>query len=412
MASNRVADFRPLFTLIFLLLLLRMGSGAFKSDAIGSLNFVFSFLYVLPVIVLMAIVVKVPRRLLYLVLLLAVSLSLSLLGDSFGFHGLFQYLNASVRYVLPLVTFYYVWAEYKADGGLLRGRFAGRYLILFSFMALASALAVLVGNYREIQGEFRLEYPFENPNTLGIFYAVAAWLSYLYLKAGVSARHKMPLMACYFISVVFVVLSGSLNGMAIVVVNIAYVVYMRPGYRVFKLLGFIVLLCLAYFYVDFEGILGRLDKVIFSIDWTSPTSGGSSLVWRLQTWILYVSEIGIADFFVGRGPGASRVWFEAWAPGYQRYSVGDIPGTHNDYLMIFFDFGLVGFFVFFIMFFSFYKKAIRMREGGLVAFSVAILLSMFFDNILDSILMVYLLYFSLPYIFERQRVDGSARSEV
>lgn len=394
--KNYDPNLRYILKLVFFTLCMRLMAGIFKSFAPDYINLVLSAAFLLPFFMLLYLDRWLSREILLISYMIVGLFFASLARNGFGVSGLLEQANMASRYALPMAAIYYASFEFKVGRGGEISYFVRRFLIISLSMIVISNVGVMLGFYREIQDELRLEFPFENPNTLGIFYAMTAWLAFLYHSDVNGRRIRSLLLLVYVLSIFLVIESGSLNGMAMVSLSFLYYFYGKRGFRFLKYLVAPFLVASLIYFVDLSGVLSRLEMVVFSVDWRAPSEGGSSLIWRLQTWIVYLREMTLLGWLVGNGPGVSRIWFESWAPGYANYSVGDIPGTHNDYLAVLFDFGFGGLVVLLILMFGLYKKMILVNfsAGGVMLISVAA--SMFFDNLLDSILMVYALYFFYP----------------
>ena len=74
---------------------------------------------------------------------------------------------------------------------------------------------------------------------------------------------------------------------------------------------------------------------------------GSSIKWRFDAWGHYIDLLGnsLFNWIFGLGLGTQR-WI--LHPEYENslYRIFDAPGTHNDYLTVLVDFGIVGLIIF------------------------------------------------------------------
>lgn len=392
---NNNTIYKTIGLLVFFLLLVRILSGATKPFIDFSFNSILSFAYLLPCIAYLSLTGRSLNFYLS-ILIIEFMLALSIIFYNLQPNLIGPQVNGGLRYLFIPITIMYVELQNRTFTDNWNKFVHTRFLYSALVVGLVACSGVLFGYQREIQGLYRIEFPFENPNTLGLYSGLTCWLCVIFLSI-TNKSQKIKIITTYAILLIFIFLTlktGSLNGMFLTFSALLSYLCTHLKTKIIKLLVIATATLFSIFLIDTNLVLERIYQVFFTIDLDNIQSGGSSIIWRLKTWALYLSFLDIPTLLLGHGPGASRIWFMESAIGSELYNFGDIPGTHNDYLMILFDFGMIGTLIFIRYAYLFYKTA---KNNNLLCLShsfIAILFSMFFDNIIDSFIFVYFLYFS------------------
>lgn len=380
---------------LFLLIGARLFSGVLKPLIEYSPNSIFTAAYI-AFALLSFVFFGFPKKFILFLLLILLIVLMSVAISDFHVYGVLQQANSGLRYLLLPLTIYI------AKFSLNRYRLDYWFKCFAWFFIFASTVGILLGLSREIQGIDRVEFPFENPNTLGNFFALLAWsaviLSLNLKRPVVDIKIEGQYLLIILASSILVYSSGSFNALFLIALLHIYI-FRWIGLGTLKLIMLIPAIVVGSFFIyNSQFLLDRFYQVVLIIDPTDFFYGGSSLAWRFRTWLDYLYFIDITSLFLGQGAGASRVWFESWAPGYLINSSGDIPGTHNDYLMLLFDFGVVGLLIFMFLIVKFVRYCVASKVDGVLIALFGLLVYMIFDNLLDSFILMPFVFF-LSHLF-------------
>lgn len=265
--------------------------------------------------------------------------------------------------------------------------------IIFLSLTYLGILLILfglfLGGYREIMGELRYEFPFSNPNVLGaycffmIFYSVVTKSSN---KINISI---ISLISLLFFYLFVIVKTGSMTSLACSLLFISSVIIFElKGRARFYTICFFGIFFSALIFLNYELLYSRLVlKHLSSFD--GELINGSSLLWRFHAWQTYLEIlINEGSILFGMGVGAARVFLKGGHfNGLYNFSA---PNTHNDYIAIIFDFGLlILFFLIYLLFrliLFFLKHRYTVESKILFFFTLSMLVAMMIDNYVDSFL--------------------------
>jgi len=246
-------------------------------------------------------------------------------------------------------------------------------------------LQLVTGSYHNIQGVSRLVGPFSNPNVF------AAYLNVLIIIHVVfnMKRGKLKFALVFLLLEVVLFATGSITMIfANSVFLIGLIVHKRLHKKIksLKFIPFLILLITIVFFLNLESILHRLSILIdlktFSL------AEASSLKWRIDAWGHYLERIdNFIDLLLGKGLGYHRIIFLNGLENNLSY-IFKAPGTHNDYLAILIDFGLVGLFCFIILILFLFKEInvlqnreeIKIFKIGFFSFLIAMTMDNYIDN--------------------------------
>lgn len=291
-------------------------------------------------------------------------------------NGQINNLVIAMRYVLLVLVLIVAHNGAKPEARLL---LSGAQMV--SLQAISMYTLVVLGflliEPRVIQGDVRYQFPFSNPNTLGMFLTT---LSILILASGKKIQYYWAHLVMINIICVF---TGSLTNLAaIMCVNYCFVGRATKS-RMLTISLLVIVFSLILFVILNTSIIDRVTRTIFTVDFTQLESSGSSLAWRVLTWIKYLEFMSFVDWIFGHGLGVSRIWFTPGFAGNSVYQVQDIPGTHNDFLSLLFDFGILG-----LVLLLYFLKIIGVTKKGERWIMLPLFLVMFFDNLFDSIIFI------------------------
>ena len=194
-----------IFAVVSALVLVRVLGSSSNSGFEFNILPILTSLYLL-VVILIVLCKGVPMKIAAVFLSMAVWILVGPIILGVGSGSYFAQVLPGLRYLIPISTvgllaFDISWLWVK------------RIFIAFGFVfVVLSGVAFLQGSFENIAGVNRLAYPFKNPNTLGLFFAINAWGIYLLVLGsnigqGLLARvfGFLFLLICLF----FVVQSGS-----------------------------------------------------------------------------------------------------------------------------------------------------------------------------------------------------------
>jgi len=251
-------------------------------------------------------------------------------------YGIFVVL---LRYVMEIVLAVFImnFVQNETD---LRTVFLFFFGPALFFFILFSLLQIATSSYGNVQGVNRIMGPFGSPTTLAGFLHLFIVLTYYYYDG----NHGLRFWSLLVIQYVLLLYTGSI---AIILANFIFIflvsykqgwIKLKSFYRVFPVIALIAVVTAV---VKIESILLRLSIVINLENFE--LSRGSSLKWRWDAWHSYLSLLGknLSNWLFGLGVGVQRYILHPDYPN-SRWRIFDSPGTHNDYLAMLVDFGLIG----------------------------------------------------------------------
>lgn len=367
-------------TVIIFLLFFRVLSDFFKKiimvdiTKIGSL-LLFSFLlFVISVNILKFPKLDIIKKFIFII---STGMVVGLINFTVYDLPIFNTLISTFRYTTPIliVILFYSYTNnqnYKRNIKLLT-------TLLIMCVTFLNMIILLTGNgFTEIQGAVRFEGIFSNPNVAGGYSNFVSIIAISLLFTNLLSKYmKIYLFFTIILLYVIIYKSGSLTSL---LSNIIALSFLLLQYKKSMILLYIFIMGLAVYFLS-DMLLPRLMMVI---DVKNMSIGeGSSLLWRYLAWKEYISLIDLPHFFNGYGIGFQRTVF--MDSNILNKNLFLAPGSHNDYLGVFMDFGIIGF-LFFIGLLNFLYKQLRNNKVCRYFSSVliAIAVSMFFDNYIDS----------------------------
>lgn len=268
-----------------------------------------------------------------------------------------------------------------------RPEYCRRFLTLSSYMGLSLLLAYYLFSSNPMSYGGRLSIEFEgaidtytiSPNTIGFFINMS--LVSLLLS-------KSPLKFFFFsIAIAGLVLTNSRG--AYLCTFFICVLFIGNRYRLSRLTTFSVGFLMASLPVAviLNGVFGGIGDSLRLFDAT-----GSGRTWLWGYLLLRLVESPI-NLFIGFGPGAVD---------YEIYTGHSLRSTHNGYLEILFNFGLLGF----VIFVSFlYRLALRFRSFSTDAklYILLILVYMVSEDVFGAHMLLFLSIMTAVIISEYSR---------
>ena len=259
---------------------------------------------------------------------------------------------------------------------------------IFIFLGISS-IQILTSSYVEVQGVYRITGPFGNPNTLASFLHLFIVLTFYYYGSNRSKLFWFLIIAEYGL----LFFTGSIGNILASLLFILLVAIRQHWLRLKRFfLVFPVLLSALI-----AGIIYKWDSIVnrFSI-LINPQSfeltDGSSIKWRIEAWGHYIDLLGssVFNWIFGLGIGVQRWMLHPDYSNSQAY-IFEAPGSHNDYLGVLVDFGLVGLllFIFSLAVFSrIIKKAERIDDKLYLLrfYFYTILFVMISENYIDQLI--------------------------
>ena len=168
----------------------------------------------------------------------------------------------------------------------------------------------------------------------------------------------------------------------------------------YLLVPFVLIAFMVGILIKLESIVNRLS-IVLNLD-TFKLAPGSSIRWRFSAWEHYLSLLDNPfKLLVGLGIGVQRFIFLLDYPG-NLDKVFEAPGTHNDYLAILVDFGIIGLIFFFaaVFFLNKYLKKLEIyyeRIRYFRYFFYTILFTMLMENVIDQLVMSVFIFFLVAF---------------
>jgi hypothetical protein len=303
-----------------------------------------------------------------------------------------------MRYVMEILIAVFFWNYVRSarDLDTIQSFF---YLPALAVIFLTSYLQIATGSFEDVQGVERLIGPFGNPNTL------AAFMHFFIFATIILYRHERGLKFCLLLGAQYILLffTGSVT---MILSHLVFLFFVGVTNRWYKSKLFyyaavvVVPTMIAVIISQMNAILNRL-AVLFNTE-TFELHSGSSIVWRLEAWSAYASLLDTPlKLIFGLGIGTQRSVFLNDYPG-SLVHIFDAPGTHNDYLGIVVDFGLMGLLLFFIGIRALvrYLKSLERIDPTiqyLRCYLYSLLFAMLSENILDLLSMSLSILFLVSF---------------
>nr|OED52097.1 hypothetical protein BEI47_09745 [Aliivibrio fischeri] len=188
---------------------------------------------------------------------------------------------------------------------------------------------------------------------------------------------------------------------------ISVVFYFKKSTKII-MISVISSLGVVFLYISSDLILERLSNVVFSDIDSLTLSEGSSVYWRFTAWSIYFSTMNFFDYIFGHGLGVSRFLLNpnSEVSVINKFSA---PGTHNDYVQIIVDFGLVGlslliFFIKKLIKHLLFLSSFNRISYIFISFIFSLMIYMLMDNVIDSRFFFIIIFVLSSFIFNRRVV--------
>lgn len=249
-----------------------------------------------------------------------------------------------MRYLMEILVAVFFWNFVRSPRDLDKIRsifFMPALLIMF----LISYTQIATSSFEDVQGVERLIGPFGNPNVL------AAFLHFSIVATIVLFGHDRNLKYWILLGAQYILLFYT-GSMTMILSHLIFLFFVGVANRWHKsklfYYGAVVIIpsVIAVIIARADAILARLS-VLFNTE-TFELHSGSSILWRMEAWASYLSLLDTPlKWIFGLGIGTQRAVFLNGYPGSLTH-IFEAPGTHNDYLGVLVDFGLLGLLFFFI----------------------------------------------------------------
>jgi O-antigen ligase len=270
-------------------------------------------------------------------------------------------------------------------------------------------LQIFTKSYADVQGIFRVTGPFGSPTTLAGFLHLFIALTCYYWRS--KSLNFWIIVGLQYLLLFF---TGSIASIA---ANLMFLMLIALKQRWYKLKLFYLMLpvvvsagIISAIY-KWESILQRVATLVNTQNFRLPE--GSSVKWRFDAWGHYIDLLGdsVVNWLFGLGLGTQR-WI--LHPEYENSLsyIFDAPGTHNDYLTVLVDFGIVGLLIFIFLAWLI-NRTIRDAEAYdpklyfLKFYFYTIFLLMLSENYVDQLIMFVFIVFLVAVI----KVAGLKRAE-
>lgn len=357
--------------------------------------------------------IRLPRWFGLLTIILGVGLLFSLINAVYTFNDLGMPLRGifvvTSRFFLEWILLLFVLNYFSTSDDLdaFFRIFFKPSVILFCFIGL---LQLLTSSMTSIQGINRVSGPFGSPNVFAGFLHLFIVLTFYYYDNKRSSTFWLILLAQYI--VLF-----STGSMAIFLAHILFLLLVawKEGWikrkRFYSVFPVLFLLIMAGIIYKGDYIVQRLS-ILFQPG-SFELTPGSSIAWRFQAWAHYISLLkdSIYSWVFGLGIGTQRFIFLNDYPNNLAY-IFEAPGTHNDYITLLLDFGIIGLLIFVVLFVTINKR-IKVLEKThskiyyLRFYFYSILFIMISENYIDQLIMfVFLVTLSAIMNVKRASIHG------
>ncbi len=267
------------------------------------------------------------------------------------------------------------------------------------FYVLGIGLLMFVFSLSEtIQKVPRLTGPFLHPNQFGYMLLLIITLSLYKWK---ETKNYIFYGLSFLLSTFLLFKTGSMNSVLAFMFFAGLLIIRFKLYKNKYIIG-VTVIGIIIVVILFPSVVGiYMHRLSDSFDFKNgfTLSSGSSLRWRFETWYGYLEFMTeeIYTYFFGTGMGAHRFLFDYKFENNLSEECFWSPGTHNDYLAFFFDFGILGcLFVSYLIYkmVMFFGEKLKSQSETLYLrfFFFTLLFMMIFDNFIDSLMGYYTLY--------------------
>jgi O-antigen ligase len=261
---------------------------------------------------------------------------------------------------------------------------------------LISAIQIATSSYADIQGVHRIQGPFGSPTTLAGFLHLFIVLTFYYYE------DRRTTMFWILLGVQYLLLfyTGSIATVAAAFLFLFLVGRKQHWMRLkvfYRMVPFVVGAVVGGIVLKWESIANRLSVVMNLQNFK--LSEGSSLKWRFDAWAAYLSllENSFVKWIFGLGVGTQRFILHPAYPN-SLWRKFDAPGTHNDYLAVLVDFGVLGLILMLGGLYLLFRVVRNVERNHpklyyLRFYLVTVLLIMMTENYIDQLIMFTFLIF-------------------
>jgi len=315
------------------------------------------------------------------------------------FTGIFV---VSSRYIIEFILFVFVYNFIQDEGDT---RIIATYFFKVSLAIILGVtfFQIFTSSFGEVQGIERLMGTFGSPNILAAFLHL-----YIFLLLYYSRKTTLLFWSILGALYVLIVYTGSITNLSGNLLFIALVSIHNRWYKkkMFYLLVpiFVFTVTVAVMY-KWESISARLSTLL-DLN-TFELAPASSISWRFEAWQNYISLLGddVINWLIGLGIGTQRFIFLFGYPENLTDQF-EAPGTHNDYLAVLVDFGLIGLAVFLGFLIIVYKRIKKLEKtdaGGFYFryYFFSLLFIMVTENCIDQ-LITFVFLITLTCVIKKQ----------
>lgn len=365
----------------------RVGWTSFSVEGLTKINSAFMMVCLLIVLIVLSNTLTLSNKLAKGLFIMIIVLIGGVVNGCITFSGfgmpISGVFNIMFRYGIEILLIIYTFNFSQIPDAVSR---INKFVQLLSWIIVVlSFLQLATHSYYTIQGVDRIVGPFTNPNVLGIF---SSFCISARIIAGANSKMDKLLIACLYIVLLF---SGSMTSLLCNLVFLFF--YMKEKSKNFfavvvKVGTALIAVASVCVLVAMDFIINRLS-ILFNFDNGVELSEGSSILWRFMAWSSYIGMLKTpGDYLFGMGTGFHRCIFLLDYP-HAMTSIFEAPGTHNDYIALLVDYGIIGLVLFLIFIIGFLRMLFKTGDKNLrlwAYFICTMLFAMTMDNYLDQYL--------------------------
>jgi hypothetical protein len=278
------------------------------------------------------------------------------------------------------------------------------------FFVVFSMLQITTSSYGDVQGVDRIMGPFGSPSTLAGFLHLFIALTFYYYKD----NHSYLFWVICVVQYTLLLFTGSVATIFASLLLLFLIGYRQQWIKqmsFYRVLPLAIVIIVIGVFIKLDSIITRLS-VIVNLENFQLTEG-SSLRWRWDAWIAYLSLLGkdIGNWIFGLGVGTQRFILHPDYPN-SLWRLFDAPGTHNDFLAVLIDFGLLGVGLFvggIVLLFRVIKHAERRDESlyFIRYYLITVLFIMLSENYIDQLIMFVFVVFLMAIIRAKDEIASS-----
>jgi O-antigen ligase len=316
-----------------------------------------------------------------------------------------------LRYVIEMTLLIFIWnfvGKPEDFDALMRFFFKPA---LFIFIA-TSFFQIVSNSYGLIQAIDRIMGPFGSPTTLAGFLHLFIIIT-IYYYGHDRTYGFWALLGVQYLLMIYTGSVATIGAHLLFLFLLAMKerwIKLKRFYRFFPL---VAIVAVSGVILKWESILSRLE-ILFNLE-SFELPAGSSLKWRFDAWEAYLSLLkdDYLNWIFGLGVGTHRYILHPDYPN-SLWRIFDAPGSHNDYLGILIDFGIVGLILFLaglVALYRFLRRAERLDRGIFYFryYFISVLVIMLTENYVDQLIMfVFIIFLAGIYRAAKFRTSGEA----